>query len=206
MSTRTILSTAGRLAGMAACMVSLVSCGGEMLRTGRSPVFLVVDSVSASPQGGSETAFLTSDVRKDDGSVVNDNVTVTVRSVAKNPDVSATPINAVTLTRYHVEYRRTDGRNTPGVDVPYGFNGGLSVTITPGQTAEATFEIVRHQAKLEPPLKNMDGFNAAGARSISGAGFLSTIAEITLYGRDQNGNEVSVAARLDVHFGDFADQ
>ena len=28
------------------------------------------------------------------------------------------------MTRYRVEFRRTDGRNTPGVDVPYGFDGG----------------------------------------------------------------------------------
>ena len=36
MSTRTILSTVGRLVlGAAACVISLASCGGEMLRTGR---------------------------------------------------------------------------------------------------------------------------------------------------------------------------
>jgi hypothetical protein len=206
MSTRTILSTVARLVIGAACAISTAACGGEMMRTGRAPVFLVVDSVTASPQGGTDAAFLISDVRKNDGSVVNDNVTVTLRSVPKNPDATVTPINSVTLTRYHVEYRRTDGRNTPGVDVPYAFDGGLSVTLTPGLTSEATFEVVRHQAKLEPPLKNLDAINESGARSLSGLGFLSTIAEITIYGRDQNGNEVSVAARLDVHFGDFADQ
>ena len=72
------------------------------------------------------------------------------------------------------------------------------------QRTTVSFEVVRHQAKLEPPLKNIAAFSAAG-RSLSGLGFLSTIAEITVYGRDQNGNEVSVTARLDVHFGDFAD-
>ena len=61
------------------------------------------------------------------------------------------------------------------------------------------FEIVRHQAKLEPPLKNLAG---AGG----GLGFISTIAEITFYGHDQNGNEVSVTGRMDVQFGDFADK
>ena len=40
---------------------------------------------------------------------------------------------------------------------------------------------------------------------MGGQGFISTIAEITFYGRDQNGNEVSVTGRIDVQFGDFGD-
>ena len=208
MSTRTILATAGRLAGAAACVVSLASCGGEMLRTGRSPVYLVVEKVEGIAEGTAQTtaADLRSDVRMDDGSVFNDNARVTLRVIAKNQDATVTPINSVTLTRYHVDYRRTDGRNVPGVDVPYSFDGGLAATINSGSSGQAVFEVVRHQAKLEPPLKNIDGFNEAGARSLSGLGFLSTVAEITIFGRDQNGNEVSVVARLDVHFGDFADK
>ena len=204
MSTRMILSMAGRFVGAAACVISLASCGGEMLRTGRSPVYLVVESIEAGAQGGTPAAFLISDVRLDDGSVFNDNVSLTLRSLEKNPDATAAPVNTITLTRYRVDFRRTDGRNTPGVDVPYGFDGGLSVSVAPNSSATVSFEVVRHQAKLEPPLKNIAAFSAAG-RSLSGLGFLSTIAEITVYGRDQNGNEVSVAARLDVHFGDFAD-
>ena len=205
MSTRNSLSTVGRLVVAAACVISLASCGSELLRTGRSPVYLVVDGIAGTKPGGTPEAFLVSDVRLDDGSVFNDNVDVTLRTVPKNPAATVTEINSVTVTRYHVDFRRTDGRNTPGVDVPYSFDGGLSLTLASGEQGHAVFEIVRHQAKLEPPLKNLDGFSAAG-RSLSGLGFLSTIAEITIYGRDQNGNEVSVRARMDVHFGDFADQ
>ena len=202
MSTRTYLTSFGRLALAAAFAMTASACGGDLLRTGRSPVFLVVDSIAGIDVTGTEAADLRSDVRDDTGGVFNDNVRVTVRSVEKNPNAVATQINAVTLTRYHVEYKRTDGRNTPGVDVPFGFDGGLSLTLNPGNAGDAIFEVVRHQAKLEPPLKNLDGFSTAG-RSLSGLGFLSTIAEITIYGRDQNGNELSVTARLDVHFGDF---
>ena len=198
MSTRMILSMAGRFVGAAACVISLASCGGEMLRTGRSPVYLVVESIEAGAQGGTPAAFLISDVRADDGSVWNDNVSLTLRSLEKNPDATAAPVNTITLTRYRVDFRRTDGRNTPGVDVPYGFDGGLSASVAPNSSATVSFEVVRHQAKLEPPLKNIAG-------SGGGLGFVSTIAEITVYGRDQNGNEVSVMARLDVHFGDFID-
>jgi len=204
MSTRHLSSLVARLAVGTACVIASASCGSEMLRTGRSPVYLVVESVAGLDATGGSVSFVQSDVRDDTGSVVNDNVKLTVRAELKNPTVPGTGINAVTLTRYHVDYRRTDGRNTPGVDVPYSFDGGMSVTVQADSTAEVAFEIVRHQAKLEPPLKNLDGLNSTGERLISGIGFLSTIAEITLYGHDGNGNEVSAHAQVDVHFGDFA--
>ena len=55
------------------------------------------------------------------------------RRCKRIPTRPTTPINAITLTRYRVDFRRTDGRNTPGVDVPYGFDGGLGISDQPGQ-------------------------------------------------------------------------
>ena len=209
MSTRTILSRVTRLAAAAACAVSLTSCGSEMLRTGRAPMYLVVEKLEATAgNGGSVSSFLLSDVQvivdqtvngvtKQVPTIFNDSASATIRSVPKNPGATATDINAITLTRYHVEFRRTDGRAVPGGDVPFGFDGGLGVSIGPNSSQNVAFEIVRHQAKLEPPLANL----ATGG----GLGFISTIAEITFYGHDQNGNEVTVTGRIDVQFGDFAD-
>ena len=212
MSTRMILSTAGRLVGAAACVISLASCGGEMLRTGRAPMFLVIGSMSASAGGatsGAGSAFLLSDVQTlvdqtiggvtvKVPTVFNDSATAAIQAIAKNPAATATEINTITLTRYRVAFFRTDGRNTPGVDVPYGFDGGLGISIGPNGSSNVAFEIVRHQSKLEPPLKNL----VAGG----GLGFISTIAEVTFYGHDQNGNEVTVTGRIDVQFGDFGDE
>jgi hypothetical protein len=191
------------------------ACGGDLMRTGRSAVFLTVENMAAASGGGggggSAGSFLLSDVQvlvdqTVNGvtvkvpTIFNDSLTATIRSNEKNqnPDSLLTIISAVTLTRYHVDFRRTDGRNTPGVDVPFGFDGGLGVTIPPGGTAAVSIDLVRHQAKLEPPLKNLAG--------VGGQGFISTIAEVTFYGRDQNGNEVAVTGRIDVQFADFADQ
>lgn len=208
MRTRTLFSNLGRLTVAATVLLLSSACGGELLRTGRSPVYLVVTGIETEQGGGTAqaSAFLQSDVALADGSVFNDNVTVTLSVVPKNPAVATTAMNAVTLTRYHVNWRRADGRNTPGVDVPYGFDGALSQTISAGSSQGVSFEIVRHQMKLEPPLKALAGFNDAGARSISGLGFLSAIAEITIWGRDQNGNELTANASVDVHFGNFNDQ
>ena len=208
MSTRTIFSTVGRLVLAGACVISS-ACGGELMRTGRSPVYLTVESMEGVAGGGGESGgFLMSDVQvlisqsvngvtTQVPTIFNDSLRVELRVNEKNPDAVSSPINAVTLTRYRVDFRRADGRNTPGVDVPFGFDGGLGVTISPGGLANVAIDLVRHQAKLEPPLKNLAG--------TGGQGFISTIAEITFYGRDQNGNEVSTTGRIDVQFGDFGD-
>lgn len=196
MSTPVLSQTFSRLIVAGACLLSTVSCGGELLRTGRGAGYLVVTSVLAGAEGGDESSFLHSDVRTA-GGIVNDNVRIALRLEAKNPSTPLAAINAVTMTRYTVQFKRTDGQNRPGVDVPFGFSGGLSNTI--GDTGgEVVFVLVRHQAKLEPPLSNM--------ASAGGQLLISTVAEITLYGRDQNGNEVTTTALIDVHFGDFADE
>ena len=191
-------SIISRLILGALCAISATGCGGEMLRTGRSPVFLTVTAVAASngDDANNYTAFLLSDVRKDDGTVWNDNAKVTLRVEAKNQSVTTTPINNVTLTRYRVEFKRTDGKNVGGVDVPYGFDGTLSQTLVPGTPGDAIFELVRHQAKRESPLTNM----------LTGGGLknLDVIADITIYGRDQNGNELMTTASIEIHFADFA--
>lgn len=202
MSTPRLHSTIARLAAVVACSAALASCGGELLRNSRSPVYLVVTNVITSAGGatGTGSAFLQSDVQRIVGgrpTIFNDTATVTFRVDAKNQDVGSAPVNAVTLTRYRVVFRRADGRNTPGVDVPYGFDGAVTASASVGASMQAAFEIVRHQAKLEPPLANLAG--------LGGQIFISTIAEVTFYGRDQNGNEVTATANIDVHFGDFSD-
>lgn len=205
MSTRIFISHVARLAVSGAIFISAAGCGGELLRTGRSPVYLVVTGVTAQQGGtGSNASVLLSDVNTG-GSVINDNATVSLRVDRKDPAVAATTMNAVTLTRYRVTFRRTDGRSTPGVDVPYGFDGALNATINAGSTASVNFELVRHQMKLEPPLKNLVASVQSGVLSGGGLVFISTIAEITIWGRDQNGNELTVTTSIDVHFADFAD-
>lgn len=103
------------------------------------------------------------------------------------------PNNTITVNRYRVRFIRSDGRNTPGLDVPHGFDGAFTVTVSDRSTA--TFALVRAQAKAEAPL-------AALANNVV---IISTIAEITFYGRDQTGREVSATARINVHFGNWAD-
>ena len=96
-----------------------------------------------------------------------------------------------------MRYVRADGRNTPGVDVPHDFDGAFTMTVGAQAGGEGTFILVRHQAKREPPLRNI--WDGGGMR------FLSVIAEVTFYGRDQAGNEAEVTGNISINFADYAD-
>ena len=68
--------------------------------------------------------------------------------------------------------------------------------VQPGSIVSATFELVRHSAKLEAPLAGL-------AQSI---GLIySTVADVTFFGHDQAGNDLSVTGSIGVQFGNFAD-
>ena len=180
-----------------AALASVSASCGEFTRQGTAPVVVVVDRLSAEDDQGT----LLSDVLTNEGSVFNDMAEVRLRLILKDPGdgpVSAgpSPLNSVTITRYRVEYRRTDGRNVQGVDVPFAFDSGLTFTIAAGQSANAEFQVVRHTAKAEAPLKAL-----ANNEEI-----ISTIAYVTFYGHDQAGNDVSANASIGVDFANFADK
>jgi hypothetical protein len=182
-----------------------VSCG-DVVRTGKSPVMLVIDRLDAVP-GGFEGTFagtLLSDVATN-GGVFNDGGRVVLRLVLKDIGTPTAPTspstnNAVTITRYRVVYRRSDGRNIQGVDVPYAFDGGLTGTVPESGTITMLFELVRHTAKLEPPLSQLRATGASLPAPIS------TVTDVTFFGRDLVGNEVSVTGSMLIDFGDFADE
>ena len=205
MTTRQILSSVTRLAAAVVIIGTTASCGSELLRTGRAPVFLVIDSmVGTAGGGGTAGAQLLSDVATTEGTIFNDLGRATIRAVLKDQSgvltgsgALTTPIQSVTITRYRVNFRRADGRNTPGVDVPFGFDGATSVTIDAGGVEDVVFDLVRHANKAEPPLRSL--------RGLGGQLIITTVAEVTFFGRDQNGNEVTVTGLMDVTFGDFPD-
>jgi hypothetical protein len=202
------LRTIGRAIGLGLCVLLCGSCG-TVVREGRAASYLVIDSLTASSgaQPGSTGNVLQSDVitnvKVPGGgtapTVLEDNGQATLRFSMKDVTSPTGPTtnNEITLTGYHVAFTRADGRNTPGVDVPYAFDGALTGTIKMELTLTVNFVLVRAQAKLESPL--------AALRGMGGAVIISTIAEVTFYGRDQAGNQVSVTGTISVSFADWAD-
>jgi hypothetical protein len=196
--------------------IALVSAScGEVARTGQAPVILVINSLQAASGATPEEfgTLLYSDVQTLVEQTINSQTVrvptifsdlgqVSFRLTLKNPGSVASPLapstlNEVTVTRYRVRYLRSDGRNTPGVDVPWGFDGGMTVTVPANGDAEGAFEVVRHSAKSEPPLRNLINSGQAS--------FILTIAEVTFFGRDQAGNEVMATGMMTVNFGDWGD-
>lgn len=207
--TRMILTVVLGAAGLAS-----TSCG-EVARTGQSPAMLIIERLegASGADPGTFTTTLLSDVQtlvtqQVNGQTVrvptlfNDIGRVGFRLALKNPGTTTAPLgpttlNEITIRQYRVTFTRSDGRNTPGVDVPYGFDGAFTVTVPASGAVTATFDLVRHQLKAEPPLRNLIG--GGNAR------FISTIAEVTFFGRDQAGNEVMASGTMTVNFGDWAD-
>jgi hypothetical protein len=202
-----------RVTAAAAMLLSALGCTKGQLQ-GSSSAYLVIEEIAAAP-GIAPSEFLgalSSDVityvKKTSGSdqicaptIFQDTGRVTLRLALKDPGSASAPTtpssaNTITLSRYHVEYLRADGRKVPGVDVPYGFDAALSVSITAGG-GSGTFTLVRLQAKQEAPLKALAG---GGGRLV-----ISTIAEVTFYGTDAAGRGVSATAYIGVDFSDWTD-
>lgn len=209
MSTKLMrIQTLAQCAAMALLVAAATSCG-DVVRSNRSPVILVVSSLQAA-RGNATTlgSTLSSDVvtlvrtpapcsaTAPCSTIFGDNGSVSLIGAMKDATVSPTTNNSVTITGYHVEYRRTDGRNTPGVDVPFGFDGGVTGLVIPGGTATSIgFVIVRNAAKEESPLLQLR----------TSPDSLSTIADVTFYGRDVVGNELSATGSILITFADFGD-
>jgi len=188
-----------------------ISCGDAVTQS-TSPMLLVINALEGAPTGGhganTFSGNLVSDVvvlatapppctaTAPCPTVFVDVGRVTLASQPKNITVQPTSNNQITISRYHVDYIRADGHNTPGVDVPYPFDGAVTGTIPEGGTLILTFELVRTTAKEEAPLAQL-----AGNPSV-----LHTIARVTFYGRDIVGNAISVTGSMNVDFGNFGDQ
>ena len=191
----------------AVCLLVSVSCN-DLVQASRSSTILVIERIGAAAGGTSDDpipTLLLSDVcdpspNPNACSVFPDIARVTTRLAFKAPGTSENPAsptsaNWITITGYRVVYRRSDGRDTPGVDVPFPFEGGMTMTTIDIGTAE--FTLVRAQAKLEEPLISL----------VSGGGaiVLSVVAGVTFFGHDQTGAAISSEGTIGVNFADFGE-
>ena len=183
-----------RLGAVAAMglLVALSGCTPDYVTDNASTVILRIVSINGA-------APLDSDVRNGEFStfVCPNLVDVSVAVRNKNPNAPAPNVpSAVILKSYEVRYSRTDGRGTEGLDVPYRITGNLTLAVDVQNAGTTTFslEVVRRQAKVEPPLS-----------SIFQAALLTVTADITLYGETVSGQSVSASGRLQIDFADFGD-
>ena len=174
----------------AALALAMAGCSADYVEGDRSTVLLTIESIN-------EGAPILSDVRGVDenpDTIVNCRTEASVSARTKNPTLSAAPVQDVRLTRYEVSYRRSDGRGVQGVDVPYTISGNITVTVTAGgDTTIVPIDLVRHQAKLLPPLSNITGLQ-----------LVTMFADVTLSGATISGSNVSAQGTAQVTFADYA--
>ena len=184
------------VAGLVLAALGAAACGSDDARKGqarRYPVITVLEGASGA--GGCGAQFFTNAVASDvitfiksknAYSVFKDLGRVTMTAAMRdvtNPN-GPTANNAITINRYRVVYRRSDGRNTPGVDVPYAFDGAVTFTVVPGRRRERA---VRARARPGEVRGAAGAADRRQRRRVS----ISTIADVTFYGQDQTGREVA---------------
>jgi hypothetical protein len=192
-----------KLGALLAVAVGLAGagCAADYVTGSTAPVNLYIVALNGGApydsdiRHGSSLAF-------DDDPLTNpficeDEITVTVAVRNKNPNAPEPSVpSAVLIDSYEVRFFRTDGRGTEGIDVPYRITGNLRLAVDVSDSDNDAFpiEVVRRQAKLEPPLT-----------SIQQAQLLTAMAEITLHGSTVAGQRVSANARMQITFADFGD-
>ena len=190
------------LLGWTVCLAGAAAGCGDVVRQDRSPVSLVIESLAGASGASGKTGTFSGTLQSDVVTMVNNSPSifsdagqVTMSFVMKDILTTPSAMNSVTINRYRVTFRRSDGRNTPGVDVPFPFDSAVTFTIAPGGTVTQAFELIRHVAKMEAPLAALQ----------SSPVIISTVADITFFGHDLAGNELSASGTLGIQFGNFAD-
>jgi hypothetical protein len=188
--------------------LSMAAAGCGVAEQGRSPVVVRIDALDAASGGattGTFGGYLHSDVQNvitvnnvQTPTRFNDVGRATLSLVLKDPGspgVANTPseLNAVTITHYRVVYRRTDGRNVQGVDVPFAFDSGMTITVSSTGQGQQTFDLVRVSAKFEAPLQAL----------ISNGQAIDCIADITFFGKDMQNNDIAVTGSIGITFANF---
>jgi hypothetical protein len=197
--TRTYLQKLAAGLTMVATSATMSGCSAGYTTNNTSTVLLIVAFVN----GG---VPLQSDVVTG-GVVVSNSVGLEIAVRFKNPNITTTPSvpSAVILERYEVTYRRSDGRGVQGQDVPFSISGNITAAfdVKNDGTDALTLEVVRAQAKLEPPLRNLRGATSAGG--FGGALVVTMFADIVVHGRTVSGQPVSGQGSLQIDFADYAD-
>lgn len=198
------------VAGLALAALGVSACGSATAREGQAASYPVIVALEgANGARGESVTFSTQAVASDVITFVKETNSYTifsdpgrVRMRLEMRDVTnpndPTSNNAITFRRYRVVYKRSDGRNTPGVDVPYAFDGGVTFTVSPNSEVTAPFELVRVQAKQEAPLMQL---TTGGSPAVS----ISTLADVTFYGQDQTGREVQAVGTISINFANWGD-
>jgi hypothetical protein len=176
--------------------LGLAGCAADYVTNNSSPVELYFVSINSGTP-----------LKSDVDPVVADTVTAALANRAKNPNLPITQKvpEAIILERYDVQYYRSDGRNTEGVDVPYRISGNMTFgfDVDVSGTVNVPIEVVRAQAKLEPPLRNLRRTSSTSTDFGGNALVITCFARVTVYGHTIAGEAVTAVGTLQIDFADY---
>ena len=182
-------------------VLAFVACNPVENKT-KSASLLVVENLLGIDLDGNEVNFLQSDViiqDPDTGAVAwrGDAAKATLSASTLDPDpkLGVSSYEDVQVTRYVVSYIRPDGKNVQGKDVPYSFEGNLSVLVRIGQASTASIVVVREVAKQEPPLVNLQNADRGDV--------LNMTIRVDFYGHDMANRAVQATGYLPVFFANY---
>jgi len=179
----------GPLAVALALGLSLVGCTADYATNSESPIILIITGVNSG-------SVLDSDVAISNGGVCPDTIEVRVENKPINPNVSAVDWRGdIVIERYEVQYYRSDGRSTPGVDVPFSISGNLAFEVIFNEDTNVPIEVVRRQAKIEPPLLGL----------MDNGKVVTMFAKIILHAKTNAGKASTASGQMQIDFANFAD-
>lgn len=190
-------------AALLALFFSAVACN-PVEKESQSASRLILDSLMGINVDGNTVGYLNSDVVLVDATTGAlswraDTATAAFSVVPYDPQplLGTSAYFDVQITRYTVSFVRNDGRNVPGRDVPYPFEGQVALKIGVNQSGALSFIIVREVAKQEMPLLGLYNANIGDV--------LNMTAVIEFYGHDLAGRTVTARGTLPVYFANYAD-
>lgn len=190
-----------KIAGLIIVAVMLAGCN-KLENDSTSGTMLQIVSLTGNDltgAAGSTTVF--SDVETN-GSIFNDSAVADIRAMPLDPALSATDLTSyydVNIDQIDVAFKRTDGRNQEGVDVPYHFTQPMGALVPITKDTKIPFILIRHDAKLEPPLLALN-------LPQNQAKILQLVAVVTIHGKDMGGHRVApITGYISVQCANFAD-
>jgi hypothetical protein len=200
MSIRSIRPFLSRAAVLALAVLAAAACNPIENGT-TSNTRLIIENLTGLDLQGIDSQFCRSDVlftnsQTGTATIVADigKATLSSQPLDPNPVQGNSTYLDIQLEKIAVSYTRADGHNTPGVDVPYAFEAGVSGTVRVGSLTAITFTLVREAAKEELPLVTLQGSGEV----------IEATAKIIFYGKDLSGRAVMATGYLPITFADYA--
>jgi hypothetical protein len=200
MNIRTIRLSLPKAAVLALAFLAVAACNSVENSTD-SNTRLIIEDLTGLDLQGIDSQFCRSDVlytnsQTGTATIVADigKATLSSEPLDPNPVLGNSTYLDIQMEKVAVSYTRADGHNTPGTDVPYAFEVGVTGMVRVGSPTTITFTLVREAAKEELPLVTLRGSGEV----------IEATAKIIFYGRDLSGRAVMATGYLPITFADYA--